>query len=133
MILSKSVYASSLQRLKSKSSLDIFFLLEIFAKKFSSCRFGSCLLGLNIEFSLSLFFFFFFFLWCRFENVLRIARILWFILSVCIIQILFDCPSSTLEKILEHFSPSSSHHLMLARSLALFAGLFSKVYPVLKS
>ena len=60
MILSKSVYASSLQRLKSKSSLDIFFLLEIFAKKFSSCRFGSCLLGLDIEFSLSFFFFFFF-------------------------------------------------------------------------
>ena len=32
MILSKSVYAFSLQRLKSKSSLDIFFLLGILEK-----------------------------------------------------------------------------------------------------
>ena len=33
MILSKSVYASSLQRLKSKSSLDVFFLLRILQRK----------------------------------------------------------------------------------------------------
>ena len=66
MILSKGI--SSSQRLKS--SLDIFFLfVRNFAKKFSSCSFGSYLFG--VEFSRNFF--------CRFKNLVKTARIFLFI------------------------------------------------------
>ena len=103
-----------------KVFIRYFLFMGSFAKKVSSCSFGSRLFG--VEF-FTIFFCIFWFI-SSFYHIsyfgLYNSSIVWF----CIL-----CLSRTLKKNLEHFLPSSSH-LMLAQSLALSACLFSKVHLV---
>ena len=94
------------------------FSIKNFAKKFNSGSFGSCLFAVK-------FFTIFFFSDLRMlVGFLECFHLLSLIYDLDIFWFCIFLLSSTLKKVLEHFSPSSSD-LMLARSLAPFTCLFS--------
>ena len=98
--------------MKLKCSLDIFFMLRIFANTFSSSSCGS---SLDVEFHI---------FFCRFKNILTFARLFWFIIISIYFKycLIFHIQSfKYLEGSFgEFFTPQL---LMLARSLGFSTGV----------